>query len=97
MAAGDSLISCRPQESLEEQNISLCVCVCVCVLMRIILKIWQRVQSRCPSCAETRGPIRTMDTSGMQKTNNSHPEKMTVLFMGVVMDQGYTQGPGKAD
>jgi len=38
-----------------------------------------------------------MDTSGMQKTNNSHPQKMTVLFMGVVMDQGYTQGPGKAD
>ena len=28
VAAGDSLISCRPQESLEEQNISLCVCVC---------------------------------------------------------------------
>ena len=38
-----------------------------------------------------------MDTLGMQKTNNSHPQKMTVLFMGVVIDQGYTQGPGKAD
>ena len=27
VAAGDSLISWRPQESLEERNISLCVCV----------------------------------------------------------------------
>lgn len=101
---GDSLSGCWgfpgplwPQESLEEQNNISFFLSFLLMLMRIILKSWQRVQSRCPSCAETRGHIRTMDTSGMQETNHRHPQKMTVLFMGVVMDQGYTQGPGKAD